>query len=85
LVRGVAYDAAIPRRFWLVLRHLYFPLIVSALRTAHSLSLSMEGRGFGLQARRTFTRNAHAGPADLVAVVLLAISLAAAVRLWLAN
>lgn len=81
LVRGVVYDAGIPRRLWLVLRHLYFPLVVSALRTAHSLSLSMEGRGFGLQPRRTCMRDVQTGPADLAAVIFLLISLAAAVRL----
>jgi energy-coupling factor transport system permease protein len=83
LVRGVAYDAGVPRRVWLVLHHLYFPLIVSALRTAHSLSLSMEGRGFGLQPRRTYLREVRAGTADLVAAVFLILSLAAAAGLWL--
>ena len=85
LVRGVAYDAGVPRRAWLVLRHLYFPLVVSALRTAHSLSLSMEGRGFGLQPKRTCMHEVRTGSADRFAVVLLALSLAAAVSLWVSN
>jgi energy-coupling factor transport system permease protein len=80
LARGVAYDAAAPRRWWLLLRHLCLPLLVSALRTAHCLSLSMEGRAFGLHPRRTYLREVTAGSNDLVAGGLLAASIALA--LW---
>ena len=79
LVRGVAYDAAGPRRWWLILRHLCLPLLVSALRTAHSLSLSMEGRGFGLYRQRTYTREVPSGRRDVLAGTLLVVSLVAAV------
>jgi len=83
LVRGVAYDAAGPRKWWLILRHLCFPLLVSALRTAHLLSLSMEGRAFGLRRRRTYMREVKAARRDAVAAVLLAISVLLAVwRAW---
>jgi len=80
LVRGVAYQAAGPRRGWLVLRHLCLPLLVSALRTAHALSLSMEGRGFGRHRRRTFTREVAATRADVIAALLLPAAVAA--TLW---
>jgi len=80
LVRGVAYDASGPRRWWLLLRHLYLPLLVSALRTAHSLSLSMEGRAFGLHRERTYMREVAVGRRDLVAAGLLVASVVAA--LW---
>lgn len=79
LARGVAYDAPGPRRWWLMLRHLCLPLLVSALRTAQSLSLSMEGRAFGLHPRRTFTREVRAGPADALAVTLLAATIGLAI------
>jgi energy-coupling factor transport system permease protein len=79
LVRGVAYDARGPRRWWLMLRHLCLPLLVSALRTAHSLSLSMEGRAFGLHRRRTYTREVTVGRRDVVAGVLLCLSILLAV------
>ena len=75
LVRGVAYDAAGPRRWWLMLRHLCLPLLVSALRTAHSLSLSMEGRAFGLHRRRTSLRRVVLGRRDIVAGALLLASI----------
>jgi energy-coupling factor transport system permease protein len=79
LVRGVAYDAAGPRRWWLLLRRLCLPLLVSALRTAHSLSLSMEGRAFGLHRRRTYLRQVVAGRRDILAAALLIASVMAAV------
>ena len=79
LARGVAYDTAGPRRWWLILRHLCLPLLVSALRTAHSLSLSMEGRAFGLHRRRTYMREVTAGARDVVAGALLVLSIVLAV------
>jgi len=84
LVRGVAYDGALPRRWWLMLRRLCFPLIVSALRTAHSLSLSMEGRGFGLHKRRTFVRQVPTSYYDGMLIVLLVASVlgGAAWEVW---
>lgn len=79
LVRGVGYETAGPRKWWLMLRHLCLPLLVSALRTSDSLSLSMEGRAFGLYARRTFIREVRVGGRDLVAGILLAVSILALV------
>jgi energy-coupling factor transport system permease protein len=79
LVRGVAYNARGPRRWWLLLRHLCLPLLVSALRTAHSLSLSMEGRAFGLYRERTYMREVTAGSRDVVAGLLLAASVMVAI------
>ncbi len=79
LVRGVAYDARGPRRWGLILRHLCLPLLVSALRTAHSLSLSMEGRAFGLHRHRTFLREVTVSRADVIAAFLLIASIPAAI------
>ncbi|HUU84919.1 MAG TPA: energy-coupling factor transporter transmembrane component T [Phycisphaerae bacterium] len=78
LVRGVAYDAWGPRRWWLILRHLCMPLLVSALRTAHSLSLSMEGRAFGLHRRRTSLRQVNITRLDVAIGALLLLSIGAA-------
>ena len=85
LVRGVAYDAFGPRRWWLVLRRLCLPLLVSALRTAHSLSLSMEGRAFGLHRQRTSMREVCATRRDYVAGGLLVICVLLAVACWIAR
>jgi energy-coupling factor transport system permease protein len=81
LARGVAYDARGPRRWWLLLRHLSMPLLVSALRTAHTLSLSMEGRAFGLYPQRTSSREITFRIGDAVALALLPLS--AALAVWL--
>ncbi len=80
LIRGVAYDAGGLRRWWLVLRRLCLPLLVSALRTARALSLSMEGRAFGLHTRRTWVRQTPVRVGDWLAAALLMLSVAAAVR-----
>ena len=79
MVRGVPYDRGRMRRFWLALRHLTLPLLVSALRTAHALSLSMEGRGFGLHRRRTSMHQVRFGLADSVVTALLVAALCGAV------
>jgi len=79
LIRGVAYDVVWPYRWWLLLRHLSLPLLVSALQTAHSLSLSMEGRGFGLYRCRTYVREVRATKADVVAALLLVAIVATAI------
>ena len=81
LARGVAYDARGPRRWWLLLRHLSLPLLVSALRTAHTLSLSMEGRAFGLYPQRTSSRDVSFRVCDAVALALLPVS--AVLAVWL--
>ena len=60
--------------WWLMLRHLCFPLVVSAMRTAHSLSLSMEGRAFGLHRHRTYMREVAFNRRNIVAVSLLAFT-----------
>jgi len=73
LVRGVAYDCRGPRRWWLILRHLCLPLLVSSLRTAHQLALSMEGRAFGLHRRRTYLREVSAGRRDVAAALALVL------------
>ncbi|MEW6199055.1 MAG: energy-coupling factor transporter transmembrane component T [Planctomycetota bacterium] len=83
LVRGMPYDARGPRRWWLLLRRWLLPLLVSALRTAHALSLAMEGRGFGLHPRRTFRREVRRTFGDVVAAALLVMFIAAAE--WLAR
>lgn len=81
LARGVAYETFGPRRWWLILRHLCFPLLVSAMRAAHALSLSMEGRAFGLHRERTYLRQVAIGRRDIVAAALLAALVLAAVLL----
>jgi len=79
LVRGVAYDGSALRRWWSMAKYSTLPLLVSALRTAHSLSLSMEGRAFGLHKRRTYLREVRFAPRDAAAGLALAASILAAI------
>jgi len=83
LARGVAYETFGPRRWWLILRHLCFPLLVSAMRAAHALSLSMEGRAFGLHRKRTHLHEVVAGRRDVAAGALLGVSILVAIALGL--
>ena len=81
LVRGVRYDAGGVYRWWLLLRRLCLPLLVSALRTAHWLALSMEGRGFGRYPRRTYRQPVCFGRGDMVVGGLLVMSIA--ITVWM--
>ncbi len=75
--RGVAYDVRSPRRFVLLGRQFFLPLLVSALSKVDALAVSMEGRCFGKYPRRTFLREVRATPADFVALLALAAATAA--------
>ncbi len=79
VVRGVACDACGPRRWWLLCRHLCLPLLVSALRTAEALAVSMEGRAFGVHPRRTSLREMRTTGADVACLVLLIACVAGSV------
>lgn len=54
LVRGIRYDRAGPTKIVMLARQFFTPLLVSSLRRADHLFFSMEGRGFGRSAHRTF-------------------------------
>jgi energy-coupling factor transport system permease protein len=56
LVRGIRYDHAGLTRIFLLTRQFLTPLLISALRRADHLFFSMEGRGFGRYAKRTFLK-----------------------------
>lgn len=54
LVRGVQYDRKNFKKIFLLMQQFLTPLLISALRRADKLVLSMEGRGFGRHKDRTF-------------------------------
>lgn len=56
LARGIRYDHAGLTKIFLLARQFLTPLLISALRRVDHLFFSMEGRGFGRCARRTFLR-----------------------------
>ncbi len=66
LVRGIQYDRGNIKKLLLVVRQFLTPLLISALRRADKLVFSMEGRGFGKQASRTFRRRSSASHLDIL-------------------
>lgn len=52
------------------IRYTLLPLIVSALSRVESLTITMEGRGFGLYRKRTFLRQSTFGMQDLGAILV---------------
>lgn len=75
LMRGVRYDRGGLRRWWEMGRRLVMPLLVSALGVVDALSVSMEGRCFGMYRRRTFLRPVRFTRLDALALVVLLIAL----------
>lgn len=83
LARGVQYDVRSPRRFVVLARQFFLPLLVSALGKVDSLAVSMEGRCFGQHPTRTFLREVRAGWVDALAlVVLMALVVGLLVARW---
>lgn len=54
--RGIAVEVGGSRKILRSIRYTFFPLLVSALSRVDTLSLSMDGRGFGYQSERTYLR-----------------------------
>ena len=79
LARGVQYDARSLRRFVILARQFFLPLLVSALGKVDALAVSMEGRCFGKSPRRTFLQEVHATWLDGLALALLLATAVAAV------
>jgi energy-coupling factor transport system permease protein len=71
LARGVQYDVRSPRRFLVLARQFFMPLLVSALGKVDSLAVSMEGRCFGKYPTRTFLKPARFSRGDAALTVLL--------------
>jgi energy-coupling factor transport system permease protein len=76
LARGVRYDVRSPRRFLMLARQFFLPLLVSALGRVDALAVSMEGRCFGRYSKRTFLREVRACWLDAAALGLLAAGVA---------
>ena len=68
MARGIALDRATPKGVFLMARYTFIPVVVSALGRVESLSVSMEGRCFGLYPTRTFRRRIPFGAVDALAI-----------------
>lgn len=74
--RGISLEVGSIHKILRSVRFTFFPLLVSALSRVESLSLSMAGRGFGYNDRRTYMRTTHWSAGDW-AVLCLSIGFAA--------
>ena len=71
--RGIAPEVTGLRKIIRTIQYTFFPLLVSALSRVDSLSMSMDGRGFGYSAERTYFRRSTWSFNDTL-VALLTIS-----------
>jgi len=84
VARGVAHDARGPRRVLSLAHRLLLPLLVSALGRVEAMSISMEGRGFGRHAERTYLTRSRVTALDWAGAVLLLAAVGATLAgLWL--
>ncbi len=74
LARGVRYDMKSPRRFFILGRQFFLPMLVSALSKVDTLAVSMEGRCFGKYPTRTFLRVVRFTRRDILALLVLGAS-----------
>lgn len=81
--RGIYAEVGGLRKTLRTIRYTFFPLLVSALTKAESLSLSMDGRGFGYRDTRTYLRKPIWQHKDTVISLLLALVLTAVALLVL--
>jgi energy-coupling factor transport system permease protein len=66
--RGISTDVGGLRKIMRSIRYTFFPLLVSALSRIDTLSLSMDGRGFGYQSERTYLRSTSWKISDFIVI-----------------
>lgn len=54
MAKGIELEGLSPKKFLAMVKYLFIPLIISALSRIDTLTISMEGRGFGYDTKRTF-------------------------------
>ncbi len=75
--RGLSVEIGGIRKLVRTIRYTFFPLLVSALSRVETLSLSMDGRGFGYDPHRTYLRESEWQKSDsiiLFSIIFLIIS-----------
>ena len=64
--RGISVDRGVLRGFFTRIRHTFLPMIFSALSRIDTLTLAMDGRGFGYARRRTYARRPRFAAKDWI-------------------
>lgn len=76
MAKGIDIEKVSLRNFSLMVRYLFVPLVLSALSKVDALTISMEGRAFGLYPRRSFLeKQPFTGRHRLAAVVVFLFSM----------
>lgn len=83
-VRGVSYRPRKWNEFWQGLKAFTLPLLISAMGKVDTLSISMEGRCFGMHSDRTYLHDREEYSGDLWAGLALALGAVSVIfyRLW---
>ena len=69
--RGISVEVGSLSKILRSVRYTFFPLLVSALSRVDTLSMSMDGRGFGYQKQRTYIRESTWGLGDTIVFVFV--------------
>lgn len=69
--RGISVEVGGLSKILRTIRYTFFPLLVSALSRVDTLSLSMDGRGFGYAKDRTYLRKSKWNRSDSIILILL--------------
>lgn len=64
--RGISVDRGVLRGFFTRIRYTFLPMIFSALSRIDTLTLAMDGRGFGYARRRTYARRSRFAAKDWI-------------------
>jgi energy-coupling factor transport system permease protein len=67
--RGLSVEVRGFTKIMRSIRYTFFPLLVSALSRVDTLSLSMDGRGFGYSSDRTYLRGTSWKKVDLLVML----------------
>lgn len=77
MAKGIDLQRLSLKKFSLIIRYLFVPLVISALSKVDTLTISMESRAFGLYPRRTYLEQQTLAGADrLQSVLIIGASLA---------
>ena len=79
--RGISPSVRGLRKILRTLKYTFFPLLVSALSRVDSLSISMDGRGFGYASERTYLRESSWRRLDSLFLLLTLLLLTTAILL----
>ena len=79
--RGITPEVTGLRKIIRTVQYTFFPLLVSALSRVDSLSMSMDGRGFGYSTDRSYLRNSSWRTTDTLVAFLTVCFLAVCVLL----